>query len=987
MSLELIQYQNANQSYEEVIKNFVVRQKEFERIIDDIRTTKDGSSFQHYVFVGRRGSGKSTLLRRIQAEIALDEKLHKKYIAINLGEEQTGVYKLYDLWDYVIRDLNTVGYNITQLDFRQYKNDMKAYTKALHGQVITALQAHKKKMILLVDNIDRVLDTRGSEEDASLLRELLMNFKDIRIIGGSTVMSEHFWKYDMPFYQFFSIKKLEALSLNEVEQLLEHWSKIKQLPEILDLLKKYPGKLQSIRMLTDGMPRTMLIFVDMLINRPNQHGYNYLQLIVDRATPIYQERLSILSPAQNKVLTELAFFWEAATVEQLIPKCNMDGKTISALLHQLTQSRYVEKIKGSTKNLLYRLEERFFNLWFNMSQGSPQQRQEAKALTDFLEKWYDDAELKNLCSELVDSLKGGALKQDYAESMSLALLNSKKINKADRQNLYLAVSKSGLVEAKKLGEAKKYIENFDEAIKSAIAEKNYQNIIDLLFVSTIEDSRKNALLVWCYNNLGNVKVAKKYLLDIEEGDGEVLFYLAILYDDQGKETEAEKYYLLAIENGIFESLNNLAILYKNQGKEKDAERYFLLAIEKGDINSLFNLALIYDNQGNEKDAEKYYLLSIEKGGAKSLNNLGLIYDNQGNEKDAEKYYLLSIEKGNVESLNNLAILYKNQGKEKDAEKYYLLAIEKGDIGALNNLASLYKKLGKEEDAEKYFLLAIEKGNIDALHNLATLYEDQGREKDSEKYYLLAIEHGVVDSLLNLALFYENQDKVNDAEKYYLLAIEKKDIDSLFNLASLYENQGKDNNAEKYYLLAIEKGDIDSLFNLALLYENQGKDNNAEKYYLLAVEKGDVKALNNLLINNYEENKKTKVKNLINGLDAEMLKLFTENNYETSSIIYLYLGEMDKFKEMSDLYLNQLDNIVSEYFILNLLLHKQSNWVFNYFQTNQAAKEQYRPLYYATLILKADQEQELLRMPPELNENVTDIVNSIKEKQEYYYGKG
>ena len=70
MSPELIQYQNANQSYDEVIKNFIVRQKEFQRVIDDILTTKDGSSFQHYVFVGRRGSGKSTLLRRIQAEIS-----------------------------------------------------------------------------------------------------------------------------------------------------------------------------------------------------------------------------------------------------------------------------------------------------------------------------------------------------------------------------------------------------------------------------------------------------------------------------------------------------------------------------------------------------------------------------------------------------------------------------------------------------------------------------------------------------------------------------------------------------------------------------------------------------------------------------------------------------------------------------------------------------------------------------------------------------
>ncbi|MBK8415018.1 MAG: hypothetical protein IPL22_11350 [Bacteroidetes bacterium] len=58
-------------------------------------------------------------------------------------------------------------------------------------------------MILLIDNIDRVFDSIGQTSDAALLRELLMNFKDIRMIGASTVMSEQFWRYDMPFYEFF----------------------------------------------------------------------------------------------------------------------------------------------------------------------------------------------------------------------------------------------------------------------------------------------------------------------------------------------------------------------------------------------------------------------------------------------------------------------------------------------------------------------------------------------------------------------------------------------------------------------------------------------------------------------------------------------------------------------------------------------------------------------------------------------------------------
>jgi hypothetical protein len=270
MEQQLIHYQAANASYEDIIKNFTVRTDEFGKVITDIKNTDKESSFQHYVFVGRRGSGKSTLLRRIEAEVYTNKRLMKEYECVNLGEEQSGIYKIYDLWDNVIRDLNTKGYQIEEIDFRTYKDDLKEYTKKLHRQIINSIRSKKKRLILLIDNIDRVLKNLG--EDTDLLRELLMNYLDIRIIGGSTYMSEYFWEYDQPFYQFFTIRHLEPLSLNEINDLLIHWSEVKNLPELKDVITKHPGKLQSIRMLTDGTPRTMLIFVDMLLNRPSLKG-------------------------------------------------------------------------------------------------------------------------------------------------------------------------------------------------------------------------------------------------------------------------------------------------------------------------------------------------------------------------------------------------------------------------------------------------------------------------------------------------------------------------------------------------------------------------------------------------------------------------------------------------------------------------------------------------------------------------------------------
>ena len=124
-----MQYQSAHQSNQESIHNFVVRRKEFEKIISELSNSKNGSSFQHYIFVGRRGSGKSTLLRRTQAEIETQHQLSEKYIPVRLSEEQSGIYKIYDLWDKVIKDLISQNYAISSIDFREYKKDLKEYTR------------------------------------------------------------------------------------------------------------------------------------------------------------------------------------------------------------------------------------------------------------------------------------------------------------------------------------------------------------------------------------------------------------------------------------------------------------------------------------------------------------------------------------------------------------------------------------------------------------------------------------------------------------------------------------------------------------------------------------------------------------------------------------------------------------------------------------------------------------------------------------------
>ena len=140
--------------------------------------------------------------------------------------------------------------------------------------------------------------------------------------------------------------------------------------------------------------------------------------------------------------------------------------------------------------------------------------------------------------------------------------------------------------------------------------------------------------------------------------------------------------------------------------------------------SLNNLALLYQAQGKDAEAEPLYHRSLairEKAlgpehpqVAIGLNNLAFLYHAQGKYAEAEPLFKRALaiwekahgpEHPNVAaSLNNLAELYRGQGKYAEAEPLYhrSLAIREKALGpkhpsvaqSRNNLAALYRDQGK-----------------------------------------------------------------------------------------------------------------------------------------------------------------------------------------------------------------------------------------------------------------------------------------------------
>lgn len=938
-------YQSANEQGEKIAENFIVRKVEFETVMEDIRSNPLEGSIQHFLFLGRRGSGKSTLLKRIEYEIETDKKLSKQLIPINLAEEQANIYRLSDLWEEIIEELKSRGIIIDTANLDE--DDSYEYNRQLYQLIHDALAKNHKKIVLLLDNIDRVFE--NINEDAAQLREVLLNYKDLKIIGGSTRMSEHFWSYNKPFYNFFRPIRLEGLNSQEIKTLLLHWSEVHEIPTLKDFVESKQGQIETIRIMTDGLPRTLKFFIALIVNRSQKDSYSYLRHILDYVTPLYQERLNHLPAAHRKIVLQLAFIWESTEVKTLAEACKIPSKLISAHLKQLTDNGIVSKIETNKRNHFYKIQERFFNLWLIFTQGSPSDKRKQKCLTIFLENWYDKKEIKDLAIEHLKVLEKKDIDANDVALFSKALVHSKYISIEERDEIIEKTLKlNGLTEELKKGLPNPVSDKIDELLEN----EEWEKLIELLKTIEQEDGKKESILGY-------------------------------IYDQKNDHLKAERYYLEAIDKGNVSALYNLGIQYDKLEKYELAEKYFLKAAEKGNITAHYNLGIIYTNQSKYELAEKHFLEAMVTGDIKPRNNLGVLYASQQKYELAEKYFLEVIAKGQIETLNNLGILYANQKKYELAEKYFLEAENKGDITAFFNLGVFYHTQEKYELAKHYYLQAISKESINAHYNLGLIYDKEGKYELAEKYYLEAIEKGDLSSAYKLGLLYENQEKYELAEKYYLEAINNGDLAPLYNLGVLYEDQEKYELAEKYYLKAIEEGDINSFNNLGVLYNSQEKYELAEKYFLEAILRNDTNAISGLALSYYQRNVKAET----------ALKLIIEFNSKENSIFGIWLeiiisiwnGVLVNIKDKILIVSSSEDNDVKEFLIMELLIHHQRMMVLTLFE-DEKLKEQFIPLYYATLLLgKGLRDEDIpLKIPSELLSTVQDIISLIEERQEFYY---
>lgn len=690
-------YNPDNQTKEGLIDSFVVRLGMFQKIYKEIEEADMKHPEQHLLIEGKRGMGKTTLLWRLAYEIENDSKLNSWLLPIVFNEEEYGISKLFKLWERIaelLEDKSDEFYGLFQEMDDRFENyeSTEAYEYDAFALLSKRLEEKGKKIILFIDNFGDIT-SKFKKQEAQRLREVLQNSNNLRIVAASSVVLEAHYNARHPFYELFRIERLKGLNQEETEILLLKLGEVYKQESIKDILENQKGRVEALRRLTSGVIRSIVLMFEIFVDKKSGTAFNDLEAILDKVTPLYKHRMDDLSAQQQEIVQAIAMAWDAVNVKEISKATRIPGKAISAQMKTLVQNEIINKIPTSTKNFLYQINERFFNIWYLMRHGRKGDKTRVLWLVRFLEEWCDVKELEKRAKAHISALKSGSYDVRGAYYMAEALAHSRHI--------------SLKTEVELLKETKAYLN------KSGSEYSEWVSEADQILMDKVNELVKRGENIEALKLINKLKKRKAFGLG--------WFYSQIEYNFE----KAEQYYLKAIEFGDLKAPYNLAMVYGKQNEINKAEKYYLKAINIGDSRAPYNLANLYNDKNAFGKAEKYYLMAIEYGNIEAINNLAIIFSKQNELKKAEEYYLMAEKQGDENSIYNLAILYANQKRYEEAEKYYLKTIAKGDVEALYNLANVYVAQNEFLKAEEFYLNAISKGHDDAkalLVSMTFLYQ-------------------------------------------------------------------------------------------------------------------------------------------------------------------------------------------------------------------------------------------------------------------------
>jgi len=799
---------------------FVVRQPELAALLDAVRRTPATSMPQHRLIVGQRGMGKTTLLRRLALAIRDDAELSRDWLALTFPEEQYTVSTLGELWRNVLdaladalEDGGAPAAELAALDKTIADIDdlpLAQREDAALALLIDWIARQQRRVVLLIDSSDLLFATlagnskahadgrglRVGDADATplwRLRRTLTHQPGLFWIGASYQALEAERAYDAAFHDFFQLVELRPLNSEQMRQALLALARTfgfdgqqgdAAAAAMAQRLDARPERLQALRTMTGGNPRTTVILFDLFAANADGNVHSDLRGLLDLMTPLYKARMEALADQPRKLLAHLMEAWAPQTAGELAAAAGLPVTTVSGQLSRLESDGLIEKVRlpGRRRNG-YQAGERFFNVWYLMRLASRRLRQRLSWLIEFMRLWFSTPERLGLAQARAERHWHGQINDDASLEYSRALAGTLPAEHAQRCRLEWSVFTAARQNARAaLGE----LFDLDGT------EREFATADDYLQRFAALDAR----LQRC-PQVG----AEEMAAWVEAVKGSLSLSLAEKERVADAAPSLSRFQVDALRKFLADEFSDchahfpVAALAVVRRATLDGQffpdcpdaklSYTQLQAAFGDNPAayLFGLAL-FSNRHSDTWVEKAYRRAIELDAtlAWPWNNLGnLLANHLQRYAEAEAAYRRAIELDATNALpwDNLGNLLTNHlQRYTEAEAAYRRAIELDATRASpwNNLANLLcDHLQRYAEAEAAYRRAIELDATDARpwNNLGTLLQDHlQRYAEAEAAYrrAMAIDEAEPYPVVNLARLLASQGRNDEAAGLYRQAV-------------------------------------------------------------------------------------------------------------------------------------------------------------------------------------------------------------------------
>ena len=811
-------YRSRVTSPERLRQTSVAQQHLLDNAIEALRGSVARKSKSHQLFIGPRGIGKTHLLSCIEDAVQSDEALATRVVVVRFPEESNRTLSFADFL------IGMCGILKEALEDEPLWAELFAAVQTeeddakVSDTLVPAFREENRRrgrtLLVMLENLGEVLGRQiRNRTDVAALRAFLMADNGCLLLATAPLYFDGITDVEQPFYDFFNIQILEALSFDETVEVIRLNLEWEGRTDILGSLEGIRPRLQALYRMTGGNPRLTMMLYELIAHESVTAVQDQFLLLLDRISPFYLGRLNDLPPGQRALLECLASMRDQEkTPAAIAARMRMSHQETSSLLKRLSDAHYVRAVQHPRdgRSRLYTIREGFFDIWLamNLSRGA---RTRMPFLLEFFSFFYPNSEARE---EKRRELRTKLLEEGNVDAESALDYLSEVGDAGERAEAKLdmarILARRGVAEqtASYVLEAALPAEDgVSRSIARIVA--NSSSVPD--YLSEIEEM----IAAWEMHRSGELEAFAHRLAEMGEGLTLRTFSetrLAFLRDTLESLGNSEKRIAQRLR------IANVLMDVARWEASEEEHRHALAEATRLEIPELIatasnDLAQLLHRTNRLEEAEPLMRRALEIGEAAFgkhhrtiaplLNSLAMLLLDTSRAEEAESLMrrALEIEEaafGKQHSavavcLGNLAILLRNTDRIREAEPLMrrALQIEEAALGnqhptvaiCLNNLAALLQDCNRIEEAEPLARQALE---IDEaafgdwhpsvardLNNLATLLIASNRFAEAEPLMRRALQieeaafgdqHPTVAlSLNNLAKILRGTDRLEEAE--------------------------------------------------------------------------------------------------------------------------------------------------------------------------------------------------------------------------------